>query len=229
MIKAKEILNETKKLQDFQKRQIITGGSMLDCVCYHGFGNIPREIMRMCLEIYIKQGCKNGEYRYQDAVRLVALHKHNADESGFIKWLGIWSDGFSMMRPRSIQNCCDETKERIIRTLFSILPTGIKINVEELITDLDKIFSEEDMMGCGAFGLNLQFCNEIVYSSLTFDFAKLEQSEYRIKRTGQTRDIKYTYILADVNINHMMFENIDKKQNLLDIIKNLLKDSREGK
>ena len=85
------------------------------------------------------------------------------------------------------------------------------------------------MMGCGAFGLNLQFCNEIVYSSLTFDFAKLEQSEYRIKRTGQTRDIQYTYILADVNINHMMFENIDKKQNLLDIIKNLLKDSREGK
>ena len=85
------------------------------------------------------------------------------------------------------------------------------------------------MMGCGAFGLNLQFCNEIVYSSLTFDFAKLEQSEYRIKRTGQARDIKYTYILADVNINHMMFENIDKKQNLLDIIKNLLKDSREGK
>ena len=49
-----------------------------------------------------------------------------------------------MMRPRNIQNCCDETKERIIRTLFSILPTGIKINVEELITDLDKIFSEKE-------------------------------------------------------------------------------------
>lgn len=144
MIEVKEILNETKKLQDFQKRQIITGDSMLDCVCYHGFGNIPREIMRMCLEIYIKQGCKNGEYRYQDAVRLVALHKHNIDESGFIKWLGIWSDDFSMMRPRSIQNCCDETRERLISALFSLLPNGVKINIEELITDLDKIFSEEE-------------------------------------------------------------------------------------
>lgn len=85
------------------------------------------------------------------------------------------------------------------------------------------------MMGCGSFGLNLQFCNEIVYSSLTFDFAKLEQSGYRIKRTGQTRDIRYTYILADMGINKMMFENISKKQSLIDIIKELLKDSREGK
>lgn len=144
MIEVKEILNETKKLQDFQKRQIIIGGRILDCVCYDGFGNIPREVMRMCLTVYINQDCKNGTYTYQDAVRLVALHKHNTDESGFIKWLGIWSDDFSMMRPRSIQNCCDETKERIIRTLFSILPTGIKINVEELITDLDKIFSEKE-------------------------------------------------------------------------------------
>ena len=144
MIEVKEILNETKKLQDFQKRQIITGDSMLDCVCYHGFGNIPREIMRMCLEIYIKQGCKNGEYRYQDAVRLVALHKHNTDESGFIKWLGVWSDDFSMMRPRNIQDCCDETRNRLISALFSLLPNGVKINIEELITDLDKIFSEEE-------------------------------------------------------------------------------------
>lgn len=144
MIEVKEILNETKKLQDFQKRQIITGGRILDCVCYDGFGNIPREIMRMCLEIYIKQGCKNGEYRYQDAVRLVALHKHNTDESGFIKWLGVWSDDFSMMRPRNIQDCCDETRERLISALFSLLPNGVKINIEELITDLDKIFSEEE-------------------------------------------------------------------------------------
>ena len=83
------------------------------------------------------------------------------------------------------------------------------------------------MMGCGSYGLNLQFCNEIVYSSINFDYAKMEQSEYRIKRLGQESDITYRYILADVGINRMMLQNLDKKENLLDIIKNLIKESSE--
>ena len=84
------------------------------------------------------------------------------------------------------------------------------------------------MMGCGSYGLNLQFCSEIVYSSINFDYAKMEQSEYRIKRIGQESDISYTYILADAGINRMMLENLDKKENLLDIIKNLIKESAKG-
>jgi SNF2 family DNA or RNA helicase len=46
--------------------------------------------------------------------------------------------------------------------------------------------------GVGSFGLNLQFCNEIIFSSLIFDYAKIEQAKYRIKRIGQERDIKYS-------------------------------------
>lgn len=84
------------------------------------------------------------------------------------------------------------------------------------------------MMGCGSYGLNLQFCNEIVYSSINFDYAKMEQSEYRIKRIGQESDISYRYILADTGINRMMLQNLDKKENLLDIIKNLIRESKEA-
>ena len=82
------------------------------------------------------------------------------------------------------------------------------------------------MMGCGSYGLNLQFCSEIAYSSINFDYAKMEQSEYRIKRLGQESDLTYTYILADVGINRMMLQNLDKKQSLLEIVKNLMREAK---
>lgn len=74
-------------------------------------------------------------------------------------------------------------------------------------------------MGVGSYSLNLQFCNEIVYSSLTFDYAKLEQSKYRIKRIGQERDIKYTYFLTNLGINKMILENVNRKCTLDNLVK----------
>lgn len=76
--------------------------------------------------------------------------------------------------------------------------------------------------GVGAYSLNLQFCNEIVFSSITFDYAKVEQSKYRIKRLGQERDIKYTYILANLGINKMIQENLTRKRTLDDLVKEKL-------
>lgn len=81
------------------------------------------------------------------------------------------------------------------------------------------------MMSCGAFGLNLQFCNEIVYSSLTFNYGNLVQSAARIKRKGQTQDIIYTYILSNCGINRMILRNLDGKISLEEIIKDLIRDA----
>lgn len=74
-------------------------------------------------------------------------------------------------------------------------------------------------LGTGSYSLNLQFCNEIVYSSITFDYSRLIQSKFRIKRLGQERDIKYTYILTDLGINRMILENLSKKKTLENLIK----------
>ena len=73
--------------------------------------------------------------------------------------------------------------------------------------------------GVGSYSLNLQFCNEIVYSSINFDYAKLEQSKYRIKRIGQEQDIKYTYFLTNLGINKLILENLDKKMTLENLVK----------
>lgn len=74
-------------------------------------------------------------------------------------------------------------------------------------------------LGVGAFSLNLQFCNEIVYSSLNFDYGKIEQSKYRIKRMGQEHDIKYTYFLGDFGINKLILENLARKRTLERLVK----------
>lgn len=73
--------------------------------------------------------------------------------------------------------------------------------------------------GVGSYSLNLQFCNEIVYSSINFDYAKMEQSKYRIKRIGQENNIKYTYFLTNLGINKLILENIDKKMTLENLVK----------
>ena len=81
--------------------------------------------------------------------------------------------------------------------------------------------------GVGSYSLNLQFCNEIVYSSITFDYAKFEQSKYRIKRIGQKQNIKYTYFLTDLGITKLILENINKKSTLENLIKEKMKEGTE--
>lgn len=73
--------------------------------------------------------------------------------------------------------------------------------------------------GVGSYSLNMQFCNEIVYSSINFDFGKIEQSKYRIKRIGQQRNIKYTYFLANLGINKLILENLKRKNTLGNLVK----------
>lgn len=73
--------------------------------------------------------------------------------------------------------------------------------------------------GVGSYSLNLQFCNEIVYSSINFDFGKFEQSKYRIKRLGQEKNIKYTYFLTNLGINKLILENIKRKRTLENLVK----------
>lgn len=73
--------------------------------------------------------------------------------------------------------------------------------------------------GVGSYSLNLQFCNEIVYSSINFNFGLMEQSKYRIKRIGQENNIKYTYFLTNLGITKIILDNLSKKQNLENLIK----------
>lgn len=113
--------------------------------------------------------------------------------------------------------------EYISSNVDCFIITGKTKNRQKIIEDFKKNNKPLLMtFGVGSYSLNLQFCDEIVYSSLTFDYAKVEQSKYRIKRIGQNKDIKYTYFLSDFGINKMILENLEKKQTLENLIKEKL-------
>lgn len=115
--------------------------------------------------------------------------------------------------------------DQIMKLTDCYVMTGDTKNRDEII----EAFTNDNKpllmtYGVGAYSLNLQFCNEIVYSGINFDYGRVEQSKYRIKRTGQERDIQYTYILADLGINEMIFKNLSYKSTLKEIVEKKIQE-----
>ena len=71
-----------------------------------------------------------------------------------------------------------------------------------------------------------RFCNKMAFSSLTFDYGKVDQAKYRIKRIGQERDIRYFYFHSDMGIYSMIENNLDKKESLDRIVKREMEDGK---
>ena len=74
--------------------------------------------------------------------------------------------------------------------------------------------------GCGSFGLNLQFCKNMIFAEHTWDYAVREQAEARIYRIGQGFEVNYfDMICADVGLEDLIFRCITKKADMLDVMK----------
>lgn len=73
--------------------------------------------------------------------------------------------------------------------------------------------------GCGAFGLNLQFCKNMIFADHTFDYAQRIQAEARIYRIGQENDVNYYNLWCDVGLERLIRGSLEKKTRLLDEVK----------
>lgn len=74
--------------------------------------------------------------------------------------------------------------------------------------------------GCGSFGLNLQFCKNMIFAEHTWDYAVREQAEARIYRIGQGDEVNYYDMVCDgVGLEKMIFDCVAKKSNMLDVVK----------
>lgn len=80
---------------------------------------------------------------------------------------------------------------------------------------------------CGAYGLNLQFCRNIIFYNNDFDFATRSQAEDRVHRIGQTQDVYIYDIVADNSIDTFICNNLDSKYNLVESFKWYLKQEKE--
>lgn len=82
--------------------------------------------------------------------------------------------------------------------------------------------------GCGAFGLNLQFCQNMIFAEHTWDYAIREQAEARIYRIGQKDEVKYyDFICEGVGLEELISNCLSKKSNMLVTIKQEI-EKRKG-
>jgi SNF2 family DNA or RNA helicase len=73
--------------------------------------------------------------------------------------------------------------------------------------------------GVGSYGLNLQFCNHIIFAEHSFDYAQKVQAEHRIFRMGQNEDVNYYDIICDCGLEDIIIKCLRKKTNFLNEIK----------
>ncbi len=82
---------------------------------------------------------------------------------------------------------------------------------------------------CGAYGLNLQFCRNVIYYSNDFDLATRLQSEDRVHRIGQEREVRIFDIYAPDTIDEFIIRCLTRKERMIDAFKEWLeRRKREG-
>lgn len=80
---------------------------------------------------------------------------------------------------------------------------------------------------CGAYGLNLQFCHNIIYYDNDFDLATRMQSEDRVHRIGQNREVNIYDICCGGSIDVFILECLDRKENMVERFKKEIKKWRD--
>lgn len=141
---------------------------------------------------------------FNDEKRHVEIAKHIKNKSQIIVFCTLVSEAINVA---SRLNCYLITGDTPLSERSKIIEKFKNDNKALVMT-----------LGTGAYGLNLQFCNKVAFSSITFDYAKTEQAISRIKRIGQENDIEYIYFTSNLGIFNMIFENNEKKRSLKELL-----------
>jgi SNF2 family DNA or RNA helicase len=82
---------------------------------------------------------------------------------------------------------------------------------------------------CGAFGLNLQFCHNVIFYNNDFNLATRLQAEDRVHRLGQTSDVRIWDIECRNSIDTFIMDCLIRKENMAEAFKRLIKgEQKEG-
>lgn len=98
--------------------------------------------------------------------------------------------------------------------------------------ELDRFRNEARFLlankACGGYGLNLQFCSNMIYYSNDFNWATRAQSEDRVHRIGQTKEVNIIDICAYSKVDARILNNLNHKENLANWFKRELKKNKQN-
>src|SRR5690606_14810834 len=72
------------------------------------------------------------------------------------------------------------------------------------------------------YGLNLQFCNNIIFYSNDWDYATRSQAEDRVHRIGQNVRVNIIDICAADTLDERILSSLYRKENLVDAFKSMI-------
>ena len=81
---------------------------------------------------------------------------------------------------------------------------------------------------CGAFGLNLQFCRNVIFYNNDFNLATRLQAEDRVHRLGQKSEVRIWDIECRGSIDTFIMGCLTRKENIAEAFKRLIKEEQEG-
>lgn len=73
-------------------------------------------------------------------------------------------------------------------------------------------------------GLNLQYCNQMIFYNYDYSFLNFDQMKGRIYRTGQTKPVTYTIYIARNTIEEKVWKAISTKQSIDEFLKEALRN-----
>lgn len=80
---------------------------------------------------------------------------------------------------------------------------------------------------CGAYGLNLQFCRNMIFYSNDFDLATRSQAEDRIHRIGQTHEVYIYDIIMEDSIDTFIDDCLSRKVSMANEFKRRIKKHKK--
>ena len=102
-------------------------------------------------------------------------------------------------------------------TEFKIFGSTQKKERQLIISKFEKSNSSILAMtyGVGSFGLNLQFCNKVVFLSPNYNYGLKNQAEDRIHRVGQSKICQYLEFKITGTVEDAIFKALERKENIL--------------
>ena len=144
-------------------------------------------------------------------------------------------------RVEQLNRLIDEIGDKVlvfVRYLDSIPTNAHRITGAEKAQERQQIiadFRDEKFnvlyitYGCGAYGLNLQFCKNVIFAEQVWDYALQTQAEARVYRIGQADAVNYYHLMCDgVGLEKLMDDCIAKKSTLLHTIKRTIAETEGG-
>ena len=113
----------------------------------------------------------------------------------------------------------DEVEQ--LRELFDcvVLTGNEKADLSRFEKDINVLICT---YGVGSFGLNLQYANNIIYYTQTFDYKDKVQSMHRIYRTGQKKDCNIYNFWVNTGLDNIIKKSLDKKENTLNNVEKII-------